>query len=84
MTFRESLASATKARTYSGGSIHNLVTAGGTACRRIRVESAGTLVLRLVDDTSDVTIGGLVAGEVLDVQATVIRASSSGAWNVFW
>ena len=84
MTFRESLASATKARTLTGGSGHNLVAIGGAACRRIRVESAGTLVLRLVDDTTDVTIAALSVGEVLDVQATNIRAASSGAWNVFW
>lgn len=84
MSFRESLASATKARTLAGGSGHNLVTIGGTACRRIRMEAAGTLVLRLVDDTADVTIGSLAAGEVLDVQATNIRAASSGTFNVFW
>lgn len=63
---------------------------GGTTssqrpCRRIRLGSSGTLVLKYLDGTSD-TITNLLQGDVLDVQAETIVASGTTitGCTVFW
>lgn len=88
----ESLASASRAKTFSSFSSNiNLVSGSdgcGCAARRIRIQSkgSGVLVLRLAADDADVTISNLQDGEVLDVHAVSITASgtSVSAINVFW
>jgi len=60
--------------------------AGGTRpSRRIRVGSAGNLVLKRPDGTN-VTTTGLAAGEVLDVQAIAIVSAGTTITNctVYW
>jgi len=56
-------------------------------CRRIRINSAGTgaLALQYADQSTD-TITGLVAGDVLDVQAAKILTTGTGiaGCTVFW
>lgn len=58
---------------------------GGQNCRRIRIGSAGNIALKRPDGTS-ITTTGLVAGEVLDVEATTILAAGTTITNctVYW
>lgn len=81
-----SLESATSVRLFNPATANHNIRLNGVACRRIRVASAGNLSLILLNDTSPVTLTGLVVGEVLDVQAVATRAvgSTVSAIEVFY
>lgn len=49
----------------------------GGATRGIYVGGAGSLVVRLLDDTNDTTFLGLAAGSILPIRATHVRATST-------
>ena len=72
-----SLESARKCRVFDPSTANRTLTLAGSACRRIRIAAAGDLTVRLLDDTTAVTLTGLVVGEILDVQATATLAAGT-------
>lgn len=72
-----SLESARKVRLFNPVTGDQSLLVAGQATRRIRIAAAGDLTLRLIDDTTNHTLTGLVVGEVLDVQATRVIAAGS-------
>jgi hypothetical protein len=57
----------------------NPINPGGGPTSSIYVGGAGNITCRLVDSTADVLFTGLLAGTVLDVQATHVRATGTTA-----
>lgn len=50
--------------------------------RAIYVGTGGTLVLRTIDSTADVTFRNLASGQVIDVRAQYVRASGTTATDL--
>ncbi len=60
----------------------NEVVSNGFYPRALYVGGGGTLVLRLADDTANVTLVGVPAGAVLDVQAKLVLATGTTATGI--
>lgn len=50
--------------------------------RAIYVGGAGNIVLRLTGDSADVTLAGALAGTILDLEVSHIRATNTTATNL--
>lgn len=50
--------------------------------KAIYVGTGGTIVLRAIDSAQDVTFVNVASGSVLDVRATIIRATGTTATNI--
>lgn len=50
--------------------------------KAVYVGTGGTIVLRTVDSSQDVTFINVASGSVLDVRATIIRATGTTAANM--
>lgn len=63
----------------------NLVTEGLGPCRRIRVTTAGNLVVKRASDNTNITLA-FAAGETQEVSANALVAASSTAQGVqvYW
>ena len=84
----ESLGSAKTSKTYTSFVADiNLITEKGETARRVRINTAGSGALSVSYPNGDTdTITGLLAGDVLEVQATKILSSgtSVGSVTVMW
>lgn len=61
----------------------DLVAEGKAPCRRIRIETAGTLVVKRASDGTAITLT-FKAGETMDVSALSIDSGSALIITVFW
>lgn len=50
--------------------------------RALFVGGAGNVAVRLVDDSADVTLVGVQAGRILDIQAKLVKATGTTATNI--
>ncbi len=78
-----SLGSSSHFVTYAGAVVDtNLATeGGGQACRRIRANTAGSLVVTRESDGAQVTMN-LLAGETVDICARSLVAAGSSATGI--
>lgn len=69
-------------QTYPGAVVDtDLVAEGKTACRRIRCNTAGTLVVKRMSDNALVTLNFII-GEQQDVMANALVAAGSSATGI--
>lgn len=52
------------------------------SCRALYVGTGGNIVLRLADDTADVTVSNVVGGTVLPLQTAIIRQTGTTAADI--
>lgn len=60
----------------------NEVAQNGTFSRALFVGVGGDVMLRLADDTGDVTFKNVQSGQVLDVQAKLVKATGTTATDI--